>query len=882
MRASPKKEWEKRIDVDTYKEIIDRINTWRRGEKAGPIWMEITVTQRCNLKCRFCVRNNMQFQPEKELSTERIIELIREAKELGAKRFFVIGGYGEPFAKPGIMKILEEIRRDTNKDDHFETIITNGTLLTKERVYKLVQWDWKQIIISLDSPRAETHDYLRGVPGTFNRVMEALKNFNRAKKKFNTENPEIWISTVLNNRNYKQLLELVVLAAKNRVRKLRVVPLIIKTPEGEKLKLNEEQVRELPKIVEKVERLAKSLGVLTDINDLKQTMLVEKTESMKELILSDIKNKKDFLNVPCYQPWHNIAIRENGFADVCLNLDDRGERVEKKSLKEVWFGKRFEEIRKRFLEHKLFPECDQCCLGLYRKSKEIREFLKMEDLEKRKHFKKVNNKYILDLNDPYFNSIDEIAEMLKHIKMLIRENSKSDLLKDEIVIEETEKNKKVCLAKTVLKKKETKIILKINGEIKERLKGEVLANRELVNFILKNKEIVGILDGEKTFMGPKVVEIHITNKCNNNCIGCWFRSPLFKGVSPLLGSWEDNRAWEKLELPVEKVKKIIDDLAELGTEEIQISGGGEPTIHPNFLEIIKYIRRKGIKLVFTTNFTLWNKKFVEDVVKVKPEQIVVSLWAGTAKTYAKVHPNKTEQTFWKIKENLKYLTRLRDKLYDDKKPGIEICQVILKYNYNELEEMIDFALDVNATAVRFSAFDAVGPTKVLLLNKKETEKVKEQLKRIKKRIEQLNKDKTVLELRGLDVFEASLGSKNVEEGVYTEPLIKNIPCYTGWIRGEVTTSGDVLFCCKAGKVPLGNVFRKNFKDIWTSKEYTKFRVNALNLRKDHPFFKKVGCFKKCDNVIQDILPTLKKLQEMDYRELLILHIGRWLLEEGQL
>ncbi|MGB9748647.1 MAG: radical SAM protein [Candidatus Woesearchaeota archaeon] len=877
---------EEKRSADSYKEIIERIESWKNNSPAGPIWLELAVTQKCNLNCSFCVRRNMSFQPEKELSTERIIEIIREAKDLGVKRFFLIGGYGEPMAKEGIMDIIREIKNNAEGIDYYESMITNGTLFNEETIKEIVKLGWKQIIISLDAPNANVHDELRGIPGTFNRVVKNINLFNKYKKEFNREYPELWITTVLCNKNYKLIPELVVFCAKNKITKLRVVPLMIKSKEGESLKLNKKELKELPKIIEKSQRLADAYNLLTDIDELKSEIFVKKTESMKELLFSDISNKKDFLNIPCYQPWHNISVRENGFLDVCLNLNDRGERVENKSLKEVWYGGKINKIRNDFLNHKLFKECKQCCIGLYRKSRDIREILRKR--ENRLGFRKENNKYYVRLSSEYFKSLEEIEDVLFRIETDINSQSRdkeknnkkennNTLLKDEIIIYEEKKT--FQLARTVLEKKEPKVIIEVKEHDKKFFKDLVSKDNALFDFINKNKEIVGILDAEKTFAGPKVIEMHITNRCNNNCIGCWFRSPLYKGISPLLGTKKDNEIWRKLELPFKTIKRVIDDLAEIGTEEIQISGGGEPTLHPDFLKVIKYIKKKGIKLVFTTNFTLWDKSLVEEVLKVKPEQIVVSLWSGTPKTYAKIHPNKDEETFIRIRENLKYLTELRNKLYDDKKPGIEICQVILKYNYNELEEMIDFALDVRATAVRFSTLDATEPTKILLLDENEIKVVKDQLERIKKRLEEINKNGTVLELRGLDVFEASLESAKVKEGIYTEPLIKNIPCYEGWIRSEITTSGDILFCCKAGKAPIGNVLNKDFKNLWNSKEYQTFRINALKLSKENKFFKNVGCLKKCDNIIQDILPTLEFFQKASYKELLALHIGRWILKE---
>jgi hypothetical protein len=309
---------------------------------------------------------------------------------------------------------------------------------------------------------------------------------------------------------------------KNKITKLRVVPLMIKSKEGKKLKLSKKELKEVPKIIEKCQKLANTYDLLTDIDELKFTMFVEKTENMKDLLFSEISDKKDFLNIPCYQPWHNVAIRENGFLDVCLNLNDGGERVEKKSLRDVWCGDKINKIRKNFLNHKLFKECDQCCIGLYRKSKDIRNLLN----EKNHNFVKENNKYYATLSSKNFKSLEEIENAIIGIESEINSQNNEEnqrLLKDEIIIKEGKKS--FQLAKTVLEKKEPKIVIEVNEKDKEFFKRIVVENSDLFDFINKNKEIIGILDSKKTFTGPKVVEMHITNKCNNNCIGCWFRSP---------------------------------------------------------------------------------------------------------------------------------------------------------------------------------------------------------------------------------------------------------------------------------------------------------------------------------------------------------------------
>jgi len=38
----------------------------------------------------------------------------------------------------------------------------------------------------------------------------------------------------------------------------------------------------------------------------------------------------------------------------------------------------------------------------------------------------------------------------------------------------------------------------------------------------------GVEDGKRAFIGPRIVQIDLTGKCNNDCIGCWVHSPFIK------------------------------------------------------------------------------------------------------------------------------------------------------------------------------------------------------------------------------------------------------------------------------------------------------------------------------------------------------------------
>ena len=153
----------------------------------------------------------------------------------------------------------------------------------------------------------------------------------------------------------------------------------------------------------------------------------------------------------------------------------------------------------------------------------------------------------------------------------------------------------------------------------------------------------GILDGRHAYIGPKIVQIDITNNCNLNCLYCWARSPLLREK-------QANKEWESYELPLDLIKKLIDDLYLLGTEDIYIAGGGEPFMHPNIIDILKYIKHKGMRCEVTTNFTLITEDIVKRIVELGVDFVTVSLWAGTAETYEKLHLNAKKETFFQIIE----------------------------------------------------------------------------------------------------------------------------------------------------------------------------------------------------------------------------------------
>jgi MoaA/NifB/PqqE/SkfB family radical SAM enzyme len=71
-------------------------------------------------------------------------------------------------------------------------------------------------------------------------------------------------------------------------------------------------------------------------------------------------------------------------------------------------------------------------------------------------------------------------------------------------------------------------------------------------------------------IAPVLVEASLTGKCNAACPWCFFQDRKDRGV-----------------LPLNIAIRLVEDLAAMGTKAINWTGGGEPTLHPNFAGIVK-------------------------------------------------------------------------------------------------------------------------------------------------------------------------------------------------------------------------------------------------------------------------------------------------------
>lgn len=176
----------------------------KKNSLEKPIDYIIFITSRCNSRCRHCFYwQNLNRTSTDELSFE---ELKKFSEEIDRVRSLSFTG-GEPFLRKDLPEIVLLFGQN-NRPEQIG-IPTNGLLsqkiaaMTESFLKKRLPIEYS-LNLSLDGLK-ETHDYIRGVPGSFEKLLETYKALVPFRRKYGLK---IKITTTLNNKNIKQIKQL--------------------------------------------------------------------------------------------------------------------------------------------------------------------------------------------------------------------------------------------------------------------------------------------------------------------------------------------------------------------------------------------------------------------------------------------------------------------------------------------------------------------------------------------------------------------------------------------------------------------------------------------------------------------------------------------------
>jgi GTP 3',8-cyclase len=139
-------------------------------------YLRISVTDRCNLRCRYCMpEEGITLLDHKDiLSFEEIAEIVTTAAELGITKVRITGG--EPLVRKGIVSLVRMISEIEGIEDFGLT--TNGISLA-EFAFPLAEAGLHRVNISLDTMDPDKYRFItRG--GDLHRVLEGIETAKKA------------------------------------------------------------------------------------------------------------------------------------------------------------------------------------------------------------------------------------------------------------------------------------------------------------------------------------------------------------------------------------------------------------------------------------------------------------------------------------------------------------------------------------------------------------------------------------------------------------------------------------------------------------------------------------------------------------------------------
>ncbi|CAE6808107.1 PqqA peptide cyclase [Paraburkholderia aspalathi] len=121
---------------------------------APPLWLLAELTYRCPLHCAFCYNPVDYTEHSRELGTEQWIDVLREARALGAAQLGFSGG--EPLVRDDLEVLVGEAR----KLGFYTNLITSGVGLTDQRLGDLKAAGLDHIQLSFQDSTQELNDFL--------------------------------------------------------------------------------------------------------------------------------------------------------------------------------------------------------------------------------------------------------------------------------------------------------------------------------------------------------------------------------------------------------------------------------------------------------------------------------------------------------------------------------------------------------------------------------------------------------------------------------------------------------------------------------------------------------------------------------------------------
>lgn len=294
---------------------------------------------------------------------------------------------------------------------------------------------------------------------------------------------------------------------------------------------------------------------------------------------------------------------------------------------------------------------------------------------------------------------------------------------------------------------------------------------------------------------PVTLQIEPTTLCDLECSIC-----------PRL-----NMDLEQTILSFEELKRIVQDLR---PRSVELSGLGEPFMNPELLEMVAYLKRKGVYVSTTSNFLIGKEK-IKEIVSCGLDRLKISLDSSHAEGYKAIRHN---DKFTDLVEGIRGLGRVK-RSSGSRTPLVEIRFVITPDNVREAADMVDLARGLGVSFLSLQLFESAdvdGPQEQFR-SRMDHRVALECLSRARERAQRVrlatNIDRIIQRYPAHFQRQVSESRKGV--------------CLLPWFSAFINADGRIRPCCKfayAGSEGcMGNFHHATGEEVWRGEKFAAVR-----------------------------------------------------------
>lgn len=360
-----------------------------------------------------------------------------------------------------------------------------------------------------------------------------------------------------------------------------------------------------------------------------------------------------------------------------------------------------------------------------------------------------------------------------------------------------------------------------------------------VNWRIELKK--GRADAPPPTFGPISINLDITTACNHYCHHCIDLDLLNNGRR----------------LSLECTQTLVNKLVEKGLRSVIVIGGGEPTVHPQFVEIVAFLKSKKLEVGIVSNGTRMDRlSGVASLLSDQRDWIRLSLDAGTDESFAIVHNSKSKK---KLSEIVMEVREMRKK-WTQFQMGfsfLALCEdfrgnnTSLRNNLKEIPEASKLARDHGFTYLSVKPFISPEATRI-------TDPDSEYVEELKKQVA-IAKQYETQTFKVLESFNLFALFENQNERLRNQPKV----CHSNFFRVVVTPDG--IFSCPVWRgfkmvqlTPHDQDFKADYNEYFNE---NRIRVlNDLDAKKECAH---VTCiYNDLNWFIEDLINSPEKLKTL--------------------